>query len=155
MYYLANIKGSNMIWIKIFLPSLLKILCSAYTQYTQNNCIFHNTGPIKTFFLTKSQYLSITNYKKVLNTKLDPKKFSRLCTFKYAIPCFQDAAKRSYHCKLKALVKKYSWVQCGIHLYTKQFAKLCSVFGSSLVLLPSPWYYPEKGNLWRVMDISH
>jgi hypothetical protein len=68
--------------MKKCLPSLLKILRSAYTQYTQNNCTSLNTGPIKTFFLTKPQYLSITNYKKVLYSKSAPKKFSRLCTFK-------------------------------------------------------------------------
>ncbi len=49
---------------KEFLPRLLKILCSAYTQYTQytqNNRIFLNTGPIKTFFnkisLFKHKYI--------------------------------------------------------------------------------------------------
>ncbi len=62
---------------------MLKILCSAYTQYTQNN------WPNQNFFLTKPQHLSITNYKKVLNSKSEPKKFSRLCTFKqvsYSMP---------------------------------------------------------------------
>jgi hypothetical protein len=36
--------------VKKNLPSLLKVLCSAYTQYTQNISTFLNTGPIKTFF---------------------------------------------------------------------------------------------------------
>jgi hypothetical protein len=31
---------------KFFLPSLLKILCFALSQYTQNNPISPNTGPI-------------------------------------------------------------------------------------------------------------
>jgi hypothetical protein len=34
---------------KTLLPSLLKILCSAYTQCAQNNCTFPNNGPIKKF----------------------------------------------------------------------------------------------------------
>jgi hypothetical protein len=36
---------------KKILPSLLKIFCSAYTYYTQNNCVFPNNGPIKKFLL--------------------------------------------------------------------------------------------------------
>ncbi len=52
-----------------------KILCSGYTQYTQNNCIFLNTGPIKTFLLTKTLYLSKTNYKKVQNSNRSPKNY--------------------------------------------------------------------------------
>jgi hypothetical protein len=33
------------------LPSVLKILCFANTQCTQNNCVFPNKGPIKKFIL--------------------------------------------------------------------------------------------------------
>ncbi len=36
---------------KKILPSLLKILCSAYTQCAQNNCVFPNKGPIEKFLL--------------------------------------------------------------------------------------------------------
>jgi hypothetical protein len=37
--------------VKKKLPSLLKILCSAYTQCTQNNCAFPSNGSIKKFIL--------------------------------------------------------------------------------------------------------
>ncbi len=67
---------------KKILPSLLKILCSAYTQCTQNNCVFLNKGPIKKFSFAKLFYLYIRNYEKVLYLKSQPNKFSRLCTFK-------------------------------------------------------------------------
>jgi hypothetical protein len=63
------------------LHSLQKILCSAYTQCTQNNCVFPNKGPIKKIF-AKLYYLCISNYETVLYLKSEPKKFSRLCTFK-------------------------------------------------------------------------
>ncbi len=48
---LTNIKESYMIKEYKKLHSLLKILCSAYTQYTQNSCTSVNTDPIKYFFL--------------------------------------------------------------------------------------------------------
>jgi hypothetical protein len=51
---------------------LLKFLCSAYIQCTQNNCVFPKKGPIKKFLY----YLCTRNYEKVLYSK-----FSRLCTF--------------------------------------------------------------------------
>jgi hypothetical protein len=38
---------------KIFLPILLKTLCSAYTQYTQNNPISPNNGLIQKIFFAK------------------------------------------------------------------------------------------------------
>ncbi len=40
-----------------------------------------NIAPV---FARSDQYLSITNYEKVLNSKSEPKKFSRLCSFKKA-----------------------------------------------------------------------
>ncbi len=47
---LANMKDTfEILEIKICLPSLLKILCSAQSQYTQNNPISPNNGPSKNF----------------------------------------------------------------------------------------------------------
>jgi hypothetical protein len=40
-----------------------------YLVYAEHNCTSLNTGPVKTFFLTKPQYLIITSYKK--SNKID------------------------------------------------------------------------------------
>jgi hypothetical protein len=48
---LTGLRGHKLFEQKKVLPSLLKILCSAYTQYMQNNRTSLNTGPIKKLFL--------------------------------------------------------------------------------------------------------
>ncbi len=69
-----------------------------YSVYAEQSYLSYY-WPTQNFFLTKPQYLCIPIYKKVFNSKSEPKKFSRLCSFNRNKPpqrC-QNTAKASRH----------------------------------------------------------
>jgi hypothetical protein len=72
--------------IKKSLPSLLKILCSASTQSTQNNCVSPNKGPIKKFLLQNFTIYALVTVKKYCNQNRSPKNSHACVPLNHAPP---------------------------------------------------------------------